>query len=118
MYTVIDAAGRTLTLKDDEPCPPGYTLRTSLQFMDSVQRSVCDARGAGAAATPAGAYFKLDGCGRIAGICDEAAEARRINAAEDSAYRRYVVPRLAPMRDGKPNPWRFYHDWLSTHGNM
>ena len=77
MYQVIDAAGRTLTLEDDEPCPPGCTLRVSAMFMDARA----------GASPPAGKYFMRDNCGRVAGICDIAGELRRVGAAEDYGQR-------------------------------
>src|SRR4051812_30127675 len=40
MYEVIDAIGRSLELADDDPLPPGCTLRLSTMFMDAQQRGI------------------------------------------------------------------------------
>lgn len=40
MYEVIDAKGRVIKLRDDQPCPDGCSLRTPMQFKDGVRRAV------------------------------------------------------------------------------
>jgi hypothetical protein len=69
----------------------GEVARIPLQLMDGKS-----------AAPPAGAYYTVDGCGRVCGVGDIAAELRRQAAYEDYCVRLASAhKKLTPMTDSR-----------------
>lgn len=80
---VLDLDGNEIELEDGEPIPDGCSVH--VRFLDSSGRTdgyICDGRGR--------AYLDY---------CDRLSSAHR---AKDTAH---------SVRDGRPNPWRWYLDW-------
>jgi hypothetical protein len=91
----------------------------------SVPLMMMDARARGASnrAAPAGTYYLRDQHGRVCGIGDEVAEARRVQAAADYGQRLANAHKLKcnpglHLDHGKPDPRRWYVAWQREHGHM